>query len=736
MTPDFALSLSFEGISLLCRTPEGWHKLGEVPLQHADLDAALADLRGLGEAQSKGSALCKLILPDDQIKYLSLPPSQGSTEETVLAALEGATPYSIDDLAYDFLEDDLGIQVAAVAKETLAEAENFAREHGFEPVCFVAQSASDDFNAEAFFGKTNSAVELVDDPSDIRPDSAVVTIVSEGPLEPPKKEDIPTPAPSFATSRRLSATVDTPPADATPLPGANRSLDPVSEEEKLGQDTPKKDSSAPSIVGTQEPRFDPATLIAGLKQRPESPKDTRARGAARQVPPVTSDTPSIQADQEKKVSDQIDGTLPSSIQAQSIGGKPRFLALMLVALLLLFLAGAAAWASLFTEGGLAGLFSRQDSVPQIALVPEESNEVESSVLPPTSVNTVTDSAEIEAMDDQEGVVLDPVLAAAEPVFGGDTFYAATGIWDRSPMQPATPRAGSAESIYLGSFETQQQTHDAIALPLQTSYTFDLPIKKQNNPVAAGVTFDLDDRGLVVATAEGALSPEGIMVYLGKPAVVPAAFPVRTVLETSADIPTIDPEIQKLASIRPRLRPSDLIEQNQRANLGGSTLEELAKYRPKLRPARLEKIVSVDPNAIDLAVSEAVAEEVGTDQAVVASLRPRLRPKNLPAAVSQPKNDAPVVAVPRSERATPTIPTTASVARNATQKNVINLRKINLIGVYGATNDRRALVRLASGRYKKVKVGDRIDGGKVAAISNNELRYVKGNKSLVLKMPKG
>ncbi|GAA6209142.1 hypothetical protein NBRC116601_24350 [Cognatishimia sp. WU-CL00825] len=735
MTPDFALSLSFEGISLLCRVPEGWHKLGEVPLQHADLDAALADLRGLGEAQANGSALCKIILPDDQIKYLSLPSAQTTTEQTVLAALEGATPYATDDLAYDFVEDDFGIQVAAVAKETLAEAENFAREHGFEPVCFVAKSASDDFNAEAFFGKTHSATELVDDPSSIRPDSAVVSIVSEGPLERPKSEETQPSAPPFATSRRLTAIAETPSEDATPLPGAHRSLEAQTDGAEPQQDTAKEQLATPSIVGTQEPRFDPATLIAGLKQRPESAKDPRARGTSRQTPPVVSKTADAPAIQKENPSIQSGTSTPPPVQVQSVGGKPRYLALVLVALLLLFLAGAAAWASLFTEGGLAGLFSRQDSVPQIALVPEDTKDVESSVLPPTSVTTVTDSAEIEAMDANEGIVLDPVLAAAGPTNLGDAFYAATGIWDRSPMQPATPRAGSAEGIYLGAFETQQQTHDAIALPTAASYTPDSTIKKQNNPVAAGVTFELDERGLVVATAEGALSPEGIMVYLGKPAVVPTAFPDRTVPEAEIETPAIDPEVLKLASLRPRLRPSDLIEQNQRATLGGSTLAELAKYRPKLRPAQLEKIVSVDPAAIDLAVTEAVSEG-GTDQAVLASLRPKLRPKNLPAALAQPKNDAPAVAVPRSERAAPAIPTTASVARNATQKNVINLKKINLIGVYGATNDRRALVRLASGRYKKVKVGDRIDGGKVAAISSNELRYVKGQKSHVLKMPKG
>ena len=62
--------------------------------------------------------------------------------------------------------------------------------------------------------------------------------------------------------------------------------------------------------------------------------------------------------------------------------------------------------------------------------------------------------------------------------------------------------------------------------------------------------------------------------------------------------------------------------------------------------------------------------------------------------------------------------------------------MNLIGVYGQPSDRRALVRLANGRYRKVKVGDRIDGGRVLAIGDDTLRYQKGGQNLTLNMPSG
>ncbi|MBP6737267.1 MAG: translation initiation factor 2, partial [Rhodobacteraceae bacterium] len=92
--------------------------------------------------------------------------------------------------------------------------------------------------------------------------------------------------------------------------------------------------------------------------------------------------------------------------------------------------------------------------------------------------------------------------------------------------------------------------------------------------------------------------------------------------------------------------------------------------------------------------------------------------------------------PEIASAAPSIPTKASVAKQATFSNAIDLGKTNLIGVYGTQSKRYALVRNANGSYKKVKVGDRIDGGKVAAITDTELRYQKGSRLVVLKLPKG
>jgi type IV pilus biogenesis protein PilP len=85
---------------------------------------------------------------------------------------------------------------------------------------------------------------------------------------------------------------------------------------------------------------------------------------------------------------------------------------------------------------------------------------------------------------------------------------------------------------------------------------------------------------------------------------------------------------------------------------------------------------------------------------------------------------------------PDAPTTTSVAKQATARNAINLSKINLIGVFGTASNRYAMVRQPNGRAVKVQVGDRVDGGRVQAITDRELRYVKNGTAYTLEMPKG
>jgi len=92
------------------------------------------------------------------------------------------------------------------------------------------------------------------------------------------------------------------------------------------------------------------------------------------------------------------------------------------------------------------------------------------------------------------------------------------------------------------------------------------------------------------------------------------------------------------------------------------------------------------------------------------------------------------AVVRSSRANPTGPVSGRVAAAATQGNAIALGNVALVGVFGTSSNRRALIRTPNGRFKRVAIGDRVDGGRVAAIDSNSLRYSKGGRTITLQMP--
>ncbi|MDO7707673.1 MAG: translation initiation factor 2, partial [Paracoccaceae bacterium] len=118
--------------------------------------------------------------------------------------------------------------------------------------------------------------------------------------------------------------------------------------------------------------------------------------------------------------------------------------------------------------------------------------------------------------------------------------------------------------------------------------------------------------------------------------------------------------------------------------------------------------------------------------------PKVRPKNIEndlAKAQSPKAAAKPAQEPVN-LATISPTNSKTVIKRATEKNMIDLSRITLIGLYGTSSNRYALVRQANGRFVKVSVGDSLDGGSVAAITENELRYQKGGQIVALKMPKG
>ena len=203
MKPNFALSLSFEGISLLHRAFPGWNRVGDVALDSPDLAGALAVLRETAQQINGHDITSKLVIPNDQIKYLSLDLGILGEEErdaAIRAALVGATPYPVDHLEFDWSVEGDRTHVAAVARETLAEAESFAESHGFGPLSFVAIPPEGQFAGEPFFGATRHAASVLDEGDQVQRDMAAIRITGVVRLPDPgdgEEEDQPLPEGEF-----------------------------------------------------------------------------------------------------------------------------------------------------------------------------------------------------------------------------------------------------------------------------------------------------------------------------------------------------------------------------------------------------------------------------------------------------------------------------------------------------------------------------------------------------------
>jgi len=837
MKPNFALSLSFEGIHLLLRAAEGWRLVDAVSLDSADLVGDLALLEAKARKLGKETVTSKLIIPNDQIKYITLETGdldEDARDQIARDALDGATPYAVSDLAYAVSSSGSKTYIAAVAHETLAAAEAFAKEHNFNPVSWVSIPEHGNFNGEPFFGQTKAAGDIdvarddvnivvsgmiakvapvvppviVPEPVEIEP--VVSELVEPTPMVP---EDIETllEKVEVAEDEADSASDEpTEPANADEITSVPLKTDAVTDAENSADNnaalidpTPSPELAVADVIATPEiaatrPKAEkPASKSFTSRRAPSGPTPVLA-GASREstptsvtaatVPPI-EDTPSETQDlvvvdpPEPQISagflskrKAIPATPPVTTQPSTeaqrltifgarkperktvVGGKPKFLGLILIAVLLLFLAGVAAWASVFLNEGLASFFSAPND-EAITEAPAGFAPASSEDVGP-NIKTASFSADLSSEDtavldalrapQADPVVVLPELSPQELAAN----YAVTGIWPVSPEVSQPAPLVSLDDLYITGIDPVSSSNDAVALPNVRALVTDNGLGEQTTPVAAGTSFAFGIDGLVIPTVNGAITPNGVTVFLGRPDVTPPKISARKALPAKTD-----PSLALIAKMRPQPRPSNLVEQNERSVNGGLSRSELAQLRPRLRPA-IELAITqpapeVDPttdNARNDAAAAAtlaalaprvegiIIEGPPNPQAVIASVRPDGRPKNFARVVKRVKakqsNDqgtrvasvAPKVVVPK-------ITSPASVAKSATVKNAINLRNVNLIGVYGKPSSRRALVRLSNGRYQKVQVGDRIDGGRVSAIGDNELRYKKGSRNLTLKMPK-
>ena len=160
MKPGFALDLDEDHIRLLFRRADGWVKVGEVGFADPKLGDKLAALRQKAGRLAPEGVLTKLVIPSSQILYTEVDapgPDRRARRAQIMKAIDGRTPYALDELTVDWARSGKHTFVAVVAKLTLDEAEDFAEGFGFNPVSFVAIPESGRFDGEPFFGQTRNA---------------------------------------------------------------------------------------------------------------------------------------------------------------------------------------------------------------------------------------------------------------------------------------------------------------------------------------------------------------------------------------------------------------------------------------------------------------------------------------------------------------------------------------------------------------------------------------------------
>ncbi len=112
------------------------------------------------------------------------------------------------------------------------------------------------------------------------------------------------------------------------------------------------------------------------------------------------------------------------------------------------------------------------------------------------------------------------------------------------------------------------------------------------------------------------------------------------------------------------------------------------------------------------------------------------PPGMPTAVSKLKKVAASSIKNLKVRSNPpSIPRRASIVGNSTLRNLIELNRTNLIGVFGKRSGRIALIRLSSGNTVKVKVGQQFGNGwRVISIDLDKIHITNGSRQETLRIP--
>ena len=519
-------------------------------------------------------------------------------------------------------------------------------------------------------------------------------------------------------------------------------------------------------------------------------------------------------------------------KAMPVGGKPRYLGLILTGILLVLLALVAAWSTFFlasyqnSDPATPAAEATAAGVPSDLPAPEDEMLADMQDPAAMTVDAIGSGAaegDISAEDlAASDTILPPADAGVPPATQTGATLAGATQADTVPADPAatveaaappadpapdtlvatesaaapSPATEAQDEIFLATADTPPQTPDPRSLPVPQARGDALPATAVPPP-PFGTVYQFEADGRIRPTPEGIMTPEGVLLIAGPPPVVPPLRPDAIVAATTAAtdaaiaaaLARTDPSLAAtavipptettapatsflsdpaLANARPLSRPAALVPPpaSDAAQIEGAVSvapaadSRIASLRPQTRPPAVlsageQARVASQGASLAAASTLVAANNTISDTAIAVSRKPQSRPADMsraveaavaaavrqpePATGPEPEQQAAITAPeadsePEVATAMPALPVKASVAKAATYVNAINLSKINLIGVYGTASSRYALVRQSNGKYKKVKVGDTLDGGRVAAITASELRYQKGGRMVTLELP--
>jgi len=758
--PTLALDLTGEAASLHQLAFDGhWHEMARAGFNEIGLAEKMAFMRRVAVRLEGRMFRNTVWLPNEQIierklKLASTDPATKLAEAKL--ALSTITSHPAEDFLVELAEkDEAGYTpVVAVRKTTLAEARRFATSHGFRAESFTVNRDAEGFSEPVRFIPPRDVQALRKQAVLVAGFAAAAALVLAGAWwADPLGWRSPAPVEIAAQATPVADPIATAqpnedPVVAAPAPTESTAIAP----ELLD------DLTAPEIAARVE-EVVPDVAAAVDEPTPDSVQEVLTEPAAdRDLTPIAGE-PDVASSDVAVAELEADTPIPAEPEIAAVADPVQIAA---------------------------------PEIAQVELLPETNPNETTALADGTAVETVMpETAETLAAESAvEPAIADPIgetvdVAAAETLRRG---FAIPPPESEISAEVAPEPAPESEALVVAR-EPGENPLDALAAatplpeiqPQATTATvnesaaleyviieglppFTLRLRSGNdlpqpsdNPVQTAVEISTPEVAAEVAAAEPEVAPSEVanpetadQAAIDDANIVDSrpGFEVLLRAGTPQDEPATpveadaEAEVQDLATNATTPLPEVPVVTDEAsaeiASAAETTTEvaaidltdaEAARLRPARRPAEFAELAVAAEDIISGAAPRTANRAARRSADFAARIAPLITARAAEATASGP-------AIPPEPQAV-ALPTRASVARAATIENAINLREVALIGIYGTADNRRALVRLASGRYIRLTLGETFSGGwRIVAMDDSSIRVQKGNRTEILRISGG